>query len=96
MTKSLRHANISVAEMAEYLDVSTRTVGNWINGHIEPSDRSARLWALRTGIPYTWFCHGSLDPCDYTPREVSAGEGFGATSRRRSNKMHYWTDGASA
>jgi transcriptional regulator with XRE-family HTH domain len=82
MVKSLRHAGLGVAEIADYLDVSPRTVSNWLSGRIEPSDRTARLWALRTGIPYTWFCHGDLRPCDYAP--VIAGQG---TIRRRANKM---------
>jgi transcriptional regulator with XRE-family HTH domain len=73
LTKSLRHAGLGVAEMAEYLDVSARTVGNYINGHIEPGDRTMQLWALRTGIPYTWYCHGDLRPCDYAPVQATSG-----------------------
>lgn len=84
MRKSLRHAGLGVTEMAEYLDVSPRTVSNWIGGRIEPSAHTVMAWALRTGIPYTWFCHGSMEPCDYAPREVSAGQG---EIRHRANKM---------
>jgi hypothetical protein len=83
MTKSLRHAGLGVTEMAEYLDVDRSTVSTWINGRIEPNDRTMQLWALRTGIPYTWYCHGDLRTCDIGP--VSAGQ---STPGRRANKMH--------
>ena|SRR5258706_2377528 len=79
MRKSLRHAGLGVAEMADYLDVDRSTVSTWINGRIEPSARVVQLWALRTGIPYTWYCHGDLRPCDYAPAEASSG--------RRATKM---------
>jgi transcriptional regulator with XRE-family HTH domain len=78
MTKSLRHAGLGVAEIADYLDVSPRTVSNWLSGRITPPAAKARLWALRTGVPFTWFCHGSLEPCDIAP--IAAGQ-------RRSNSM---------
>jgi len=84
MRKSLRTADMSVAEMADYLDVAPRTVSNWINGHIEPSTQTAKQWALRTGVPYTWFCHGSNAPCDLGPPRKTAGHsGIG----RRANNM---------
>jgi transcriptional regulator with XRE-family HTH domain len=88
MRKSLRATGISVQEMADYLDVSARTVSNWINGHIEPTTQTARHWALRTGIPYEWYCHGSKKPCDLGP-QVSRSEN-NVTSlqvRRRESNM---------
>jgi transcriptional regulator with XRE-family HTH domain len=72
LAKSLRHAGLGVADMADYLDVSTRTISNWLSGRIEPNDRTMRLWALRTGIPYTWYCHGDLRPCDYGPSDATS------------------------
>jgi transcriptional regulator with XRE-family HTH domain len=78
MVKSLRHAGLGVAEIADELDVSPRTVSNWLSGRITPPSAKARLWALKTGVPFTWFCHGSLEPCDIAP--VPAGQ-------RRSNSM---------
>ena len=80
LCKSLRVADISVAEMADHLDVSPRTISNWLAGRIEPSAKTVMVWALRTGIPYTWYCHGDLRPCDYAPAEASSG--------RRATKMH--------
>lgn len=53
--KALRHAHLGVGDMATYLDVSRNTVSNWIHGHVQPSVQTQRLWALRTGVPYTWL-----------------------------------------
>src|SRR5258706_1120734 len=54
MRKSLRHAGLGVAEMADYLDVDRSTVSTWINGPIEPFARGVQPSALRTRIPYSW------------------------------------------
>lgn len=59
MRKALRTASISVQEIADYLDVSRNTVGNWINGRISPSTQTLRLWALRTGVSWTWLRDGT-------------------------------------
>jgi transcriptional regulator with XRE-family HTH domain len=55
MRKSLRHADIGVQEMADYLGVARNTVSTWINGRIEPSTQTLRLWAMRTGVSYKWL-----------------------------------------
>ncbi len=91
MRKSLRHAGMSVQEMADYLDVDRSTVSTWINGRIDPSGSTAKLWAMRTGVPYTWLCHGSTKPCDLVPRGVSAGQG--GIIRRQNNTRYSqaWT-----
>ena len=58
LRKSLRHAGLGTAEMADYLGVSRQSVGNWINGRIEPSQQTLRLWALRTGVSFEWLTGG--------------------------------------
>jgi transcriptional regulator with XRE-family HTH domain len=58
MRKSLRTAGVSVQDIASYLDVTPRSVGNWINGRIDPSTQTLRLWALRCGVPYIWLMTG--------------------------------------
>lgn len=58
LRKSLRVSDVSVQEMADYLDVNRNTVGRWINGHNEPSGAVVRLWAMRTGVPYVWLRDG--------------------------------------
>ena len=55
MRKALRVAGIGVSEMADYLGVTRNTVGTWINGRIEPSVQTVRLWALNTGVSYEWL-----------------------------------------
>ena len=82
MRKSLRHAGLGVAEMAEYLDVDRSSVSNWLSGRIEPSAHTVMAWALRTGIPYTWYCHGDLRPCEYEPLSAVSSQ-----VRGRVNKM---------
>jgi transcriptional regulator with XRE-family HTH domain len=58
MRKSLRHADIDVQEMADYLGMSRTSVSAWINGRYTPSVRTLRLWALRCGVPYEWLTEG--------------------------------------
>lgn len=62
LTKSLRVAGLSVQQMAEYLDVHRNTVSAWLNGRVEPSTQTQRLWALRTGVPYVWLTTGEVPP----------------------------------
>src|SRR5260370_200200 len=50
MRKSLRHAGMTPGQMAVYLGVGGNTVSTWINGRIEPSFQTLRLWSLRTGV----------------------------------------------
>lgn len=56
MRKSLRHADIGVQEMADYLGVDRGTISNWINGRIKPRKQALLLWAMRTGVSYDWLC----------------------------------------
>ena len=58
LAKALRVANMSVQEMADYLDVHRNTVSAWINGRTPPSTQSIRLWAIRTNVPYEWLIEG--------------------------------------
>ena len=86
MRKSLRVASMSVQEMADWLDVDRSTVSTWINGRIEPSTKTVRAWAERTGIAYEWFCHGNFKPCILAPQP---GNVTSLQVRRRVNNMHY-------
>ena len=75
MRKSLRHSGVGVAEIADYLGVSRTAVSTWINGRIQPSTQTLRLWALRTGVPYEWLrdgdAPGGQGPDDGCPRQDS-------------------------
>jgi len=67
MRKSLRHADIGVQEIADYLGVARNTVSTWINGRITPSTQTLRLWALRTGVPYAWITDGTMPSPQVSP-----------------------------
>lgn len=58
MRKSLRVADVSVQEMADYLEVERNTISRWINGRTHPPASSLRLWAMRTGVDYRWLRNG--------------------------------------
>lgn len=64
MRRALRVSGVGVAEMADYLEVSRDTVGNWINGRARPRLRDARLFALKTGFSVTWLAKGLLPDLD--------------------------------
>jgi transcriptional regulator with XRE-family HTH domain len=82
MRKALRVAGVSVYDMADYLQVDRSTISNWTSGRIEPSAGNLRLWALKTGVPFTWLCHGDMQPCDLRPKGIPVG-----TSDRSAVKM---------
>lgn len=84
MRKALRHADppVSVQGMADYLGVTRQTVGTWINGHIEPSTQTLRLWALHTGVPFNWLRDGDpTTPPGGGRSEVNNGKPAGFTGR---------------
>ena len=62
LRKSLRVADVSVQEMADYFEVHRNSISAWINGRTPPSARSIRLWAIRTGVPYEWLRYGTQPP----------------------------------
>lgn len=56
MQKSLRGmAHLSVQGIAARLGVSRNTVGNWLNGRVQPDDRTLIAWAELTAVPYRWL-----------------------------------------
>lgn len=59
MRRALRYADVSVQAMADYLEVSRNSVGNWLNGRAVPSGAVVRLWALRTGVSHAWLKDGT-------------------------------------
>ena len=55
MRRTLDAAELSSADMADYLGVSRYSVSNWLNDRVRPSTQTMRLWALRTGAPYEYL-----------------------------------------
>lgn len=66
LRKALRVAGVGVQEMADYLEVSRNTVGNYINGRVSPDGRTLRLWSMRCGVPLAWLQTGA-DPSSNPP-----------------------------
>ena len=59
LAKSLQVAGLSVADMADYMEVHRNSVGAWLNRRSEPRPANIRLWAIRTGVPYEWLRNGT-------------------------------------
>ena len=72
MALALESRDISIGEIADYLGVHRNTVGGWLAGRTRPSTASVKLWALRTGVPYSWLTTGT--PPDYIPPNTPASE----------------------
>jgi transcriptional regulator with XRE-family HTH domain len=81
LRRALRVSGISSNEIADYLGVSRTSVSNWINGRIEPSTQTLRLFALRTGFPYEWLRDGAelCTPSDLNREPTDSGWGALAT-----------------
>lgn len=60
LRKALRAANITQQDMADELEVSRVTVGNWINGHSDPKRPYLIAWAFRCGVPFDWLAYGTV------------------------------------
>lgn len=57
--RSMRHADIGSAELAERLEVSRTSVSNWANGHHAPRPRDLKAIAEICGVDLHWLLHGS-------------------------------------
>lgn len=58
--RALEYADVKVAEMGSYLDVSSKTMTNYLSGRTQPRDGLVRAWALRCGVSYQWLRYGTL------------------------------------
>jgi transcriptional regulator with XRE-family HTH domain len=78
LNKSLRHSRVGVGEMAAYLGVERNTVGRYLSGRTKPDTRTLRVWADRTGWPFTY---------EWLQTGVAPGEGpdDGECARQDSN-----------
>ena len=74
MRKALEYAGVSTQEMADYLEVTRQSIGNWVGDRRVPSKATVRLWALRCGVPLEWLETGKAPtlpsgPGPYTTRD---------------------------
>jgi transcriptional regulator with XRE-family HTH domain len=82
MQRALGHAQMSVEQMAQELDVSRGTVSRWLNDRGPVKGLYLRQWALLTGVPFDWLRTGAVPRAaeEGTSRSTTAeyiGEMFG-------------------
>lgn len=65
---ALEASGVEPADMAEDLGVHVNSIHNWMGGRTNPKLGMIKLWALRTGVPYTWILDG-VEPGD-SPEQV--------------------------
>jgi transcriptional regulator with XRE-family HTH domain len=70
LAKSLRERGITVQQMADFLDVSRNTVGNYIHDKRKVPKAVLRVWALRTGLPLVWLESGIVPEDGDDPDEL--------------------------
>jgi transcriptional regulator with XRE-family HTH domain len=58
LQRSLAHAEITVPEMADKLNVTRQTVRRWATDLIVPKPIYVKEWALICGVPYSWLAYG--------------------------------------
>ena len=65
LSKAMRAADVTRADIAEYLGVSPTTIGNYTSDRVPVKKQTLRLWSMRTGVPLTWLETGEFsDPLD--------------------------------
>lgn len=83
LKKALRHAGVSVSEMAEYLGITRETAGRYANHSTRVPLQTMRLWALRTGVPLEWLMTGETTPAAAPASKPSAGTKKGGSRKNR-------------
>ena len=58
LRKSREAAGLEQVELAERIEVSRQTVGNYENRRVQPQKTTIMLWALVTGVPVQWLRTG--------------------------------------
>src|SRR5690554_3740648 len=62
LRKSLEVSGVSAAEMATIIDVSSRTMTNYLAGATKPRERALKEWSMRTGVPIEFLKTGVMPP----------------------------------
>jgi len=62
LARALEYAGVRVGEMGQYLEVSSKTMTNYLSGTTRPKDGALRAWALRCGVPFAWLKSGEMAP----------------------------------
>ena len=51
----MEESSYGVNETAEFFGLSRNTIGNWINGRVEPDLAKLRVWGACFGVPLSWL-----------------------------------------
>ena len=79
---ALRHADVSVQQMADELGMARSSLSRWLNDRGTPPRAAfVKMWALRTGEPYHWIATGHAE----TPAQGDLDGGCALCARRDSN-----------
>lgn len=68
LDKAMRVAGLGPDDMAEALDVSRNTIGNYRSGRTHPSKLQIKEWSVRTGAPLEWLLTGNVPDSDSNSR----------------------------
>ncbi|WP_104136615.1 helix-turn-helix domain-containing protein [Cryobacterium sp. Y62] len=55
MKKSLKVAQVSRSEIAQFMKVAEATVSTWMNDGHAPSHQTLMLWAMKTEVDLVWL-----------------------------------------
>lgn len=82
LRKAREHAGYEQREFAAVTSMSRGTISAAENGHRTPSKANLKLWALATGVPFTWLVNGETPP---------TGDGVSESRLSESNRrpFHY-------
>jgi transcriptional regulator with XRE-family HTH domain len=58
LKKSLRHSGLSVADMAEHIEVHRNTISGWLADRAKPMPIFLRVWADKCEVPIEWLRDG--------------------------------------
>ncbi|WP_366938970.1 helix-turn-helix transcriptional regulator [uncultured Microbacterium sp.] len=62
LRKARESAGFEQRDFAARTSMSRATISAAENGHRVPSKANLKLWALATGVPYTWILNGETPP----------------------------------
>jgi transcriptional regulator with XRE-family HTH domain len=72
LNMALRHGNIEIQQMADYLEVGRTTISRWIHDHgASPRTLYLKEWALRCGVDYHWLVTGEDSSAGQEPSTAS-------------------------
>lgn len=72
MRKALEVTGTPVMEMAEYLEVSRQTIGNWLHDRSPVKRATLVVWAAATGVSLEWLETGEAAPANQDGLSVYA------------------------